>query len=77
MDLTTAIRMVANDYRTSVNETAGPGTALEETRQEISHLEVDSWELENDELAQAYHAVIDAEDAEITNTLTEITKALA
>lgn len=69
MDLKTAIQKTTDDYDTAEGETADPTMVVRHIRGEINHKEIDFWELEDAALAEAYHTVVDASDAEIAKAL--------
>jgi Co/Zn/Cd efflux system component len=79
MDLKAAIQKITDEYVTPVGETADPAKVVEEARTLMPsvngcHDEIDYWQLEDEDLATAYHTVVDARDAEIAAALAEITK---
>jgi hypothetical protein len=77
MDLGTAIQKVTDDYDVPEGETADPVTAVRSARElmasaptpERCHAEIDYWELDDAELAEAYHMVVDASDDDIAGVL--------
>ena len=73
MDLTTAIRLAVADTR-DANGTPGmpAADAVAEIRNDLSHQEIDDWELTDTQLVAAYHVVLDADDTDIATALTAL-----
>jgi hypothetical protein len=72
MDLKTAIQKITDDYDFEEDATRDPAVAIQNTRSEIDHKEVDFWERDcglDADLATAYRVVLDANDADIASAL--------
>jgi hypothetical protein len=75
LNLITAISRVTGNHDWAEDETPDAAEAVRAVRDELDHAEIDYWELDDAELAAAYHTVIDASAADIAavlgNTSTE------